>query len=52
MAPISTLFLGLAAIAWTVTFVGLIDSILSRFRFGLPVDVNVTIKSEQSRSTK
>jgi tellurite resistance protein TehA-like permease len=52
LAPISTLFLGIAAIAWTVTFVGLIDSILSRFRFGLPVDVNVTIKSEQSRSTK
>jgi tellurite resistance protein TehA-like permease len=53
LAPISTLFLGIAAIAWTVTFVGLIDSVLSRFRFGLPVDVNVTAKSQQSSgSTK
>lgn len=51
LAPLSTLFLGIAAIAWTVTFVGLIDSILSRFRFELPVDANVTVKSEQSNGS-
>jgi tellurite resistance protein TehA-like permease len=41
LAPLSTLFLGIAAIAWTVTFVGLIDSLLCRFRLGAPVDANV-----------
>jgi tellurite resistance protein TehA-like permease len=48
LAPLSTLFLGVAAIAWSVTFVGQIDSLLSRFRFGLPVDDNATAKSEPS----
>jgi tellurite resistance protein TehA-like permease len=48
LSPLSTLFLGIAAIAWTATFAGLIDSFLSRFRLGLPVDVNATSKSEQS----
>jgi tellurite resistance protein TehA-like permease len=46
LAPLSTLFLGIAAIAWTVTFVGLIDSFLCRLRSGLRVDV--TVKSERS----
>jgi tellurite resistance protein TehA-like permease len=32
LSPLSTLFLGIAAIAWAVTFVGLIDSLLSWFR--------------------
>lgn len=48
LSPLSTLFLGIAAIAWTVTFVGLIDSLLCRLRSRLPVDAKVAVKSEQS----
>jgi tellurite resistance protein TehA-like permease len=48
LTPLSTLFLGIAALAWTVTFVGLVDSLLYRFRFRVPVDVGGTVESERS----
>jgi tellurite resistance protein TehA-like permease len=47
LAPLSTLFLGAAAIAWMATFVGLIDSLLCRFRLGPPVQASVTVTREQ-----
>jgi tellurite resistance protein TehA-like permease len=47
LAPLSTLFLGIAAMAWTATFVGLIDSLLCRFRLGAPVEANARTTTEQ-----
>jgi tellurite resistance protein TehA-like permease len=41
LLPLSTLFLGIAAIAWTLTFAGLLDSLLSRLRLRLPVDAKL-----------
>jgi tellurite resistance protein TehA-like permease len=45
LMPLSTLFLGIAAIAWTATFLGLVDSLLCSLRFALPVEMNA--KREQ-----
>ena len=49
LSPLSTLFLGIAALAWTATFVGLIDSFLSRFRVGLPAEMNAGLEEEPTR---
>jgi tellurite resistance protein TehA-like permease len=43
LSLLSTLFLGLAAIGWSITFVGLVDSLLAWLRSGPSVDTSATI---------